>query len=107
MTGTRGLVNYYPGNENEYIQVNEGSYSGHWYAWAKLYNSGSNSSDTVALIWKYTPNGGLYQCGNRSGDSGWALDYTAGVRDTQSSRVQAKFKTGDGSVEYGPAVAWR
>ncbi|MGC4813613.1 hypothetical protein ACLQ29_24045 [Micromonospora sp. DT228] len=103
--GTEGRVD--DPQEGEYIRVREGSYGGHWYAWAQLVNSGQNSSDTVALLWKYTPNGGLYQCGDRSGGSGWALDYTAGVRDTQSSRVQPKFQTGNGRVELGAAVPWR
>ncbi|WP_432989611.1 hypothetical protein [Dactylosporangium sp. CA-233914] len=90
-----------------YIRVNEGTYGGRWFAWAKVYNP--QESGQVALIWRYTSNNSLYQCGNRDGVGGYSWDYTAGVRDTQSSLVQAKYSRNGsfGPFTYGAAVAWR
>ncbi|MEU8265409.1 hypothetical protein AB0C02_33025 [Micromonospora sp. NPDC048999] len=96
-----------PGTSNTSIQVNEGQYGGRWFAWAKVYNP--EQTGQVALIWRYKGNQGLYQCGSRDGSTGWSWDYTAGVRDTQASLVQAKYSRNGafGPVYYAAAVAWR
>lgn len=96
-----------PGTSNTYIRINQGTYGGRWFAWAKVYNP--EQTGQVALIWRYTSNNSLYQCGDRTGSSAWSWDYTAGVRDTQSSLVQAKYSRNGaaGPLYYAKAVAWK
>ncbi|WP_329537110.1 hypothetical protein OG568_52235 (plasmid) [Streptomyces sp. NBC_01450] len=86
-----------------YIRVNQGSYGGKWYAWAKMYNYGF---DNVALIWINQSDKEIYQCGNRDGVREWAQDYTAGVDDAHAYKVQAKY-VHSSIVAYGPTVFWR
>ncbi|MCZ7373345.1 hypothetical protein [Micromonospora sp. WMMC250] len=104
VSGTQYTI---PNAGGAYIRVNQGQYSGRWFAWAKVYNP--ESTGVVALIWRYTPNNSLYQCGRRDGSYGWSLDYTAGVRDTETSVVQAKYSRnpGSGTVYYGGASTWK
>jgi hypothetical protein len=87
-----------------YIRVNQGTYNGKWFAWAKMYNEGF---DVVALIWVNQADKAIYQCGSRDGSSGWSGDsYTAGVDDAHAYKVQAKYRHSQ-VVVYGPAVVWR
>ncbi|MFI9332139.1 hypothetical protein ACIGZJ_31930 [Kitasatospora sp. NPDC052868] len=85
-----------------YIRVNQGTYGGKWYAWAKMYNY---DLDSVALIWVNQSDKAVYQCGNRDGVREWAQDYTAGVDDAHAYKVQAKYQ--HSNVFYGPTVVWR
>ncbi|MFI9332138.1 hypothetical protein ACIGZJ_31925 [Kitasatospora sp. NPDC052868] len=89
---------------NGYIRVNQGTYGGKWYAWAKLYNGWQG--DLVALIWVNQSNKATYQCGSRDGSTDYSLDYTAGVDDAHAYKVQAKHWH-NGAVSYGSTVVWR
>ncbi|MFI1195958.1 hypothetical protein ACH4T9_22265 [Micromonospora sp. NPDC020750] len=85
-----------------YIRVNQGTYGGKWYAWAKMYNYGL---DLVSLIWVNQSDKAIYACGSRDGEQEWSQDYTAGVDDAHAYKVQAKYM--HSAVAYGPAVIWR
>ncbi|MFC4054448.1 hypothetical protein ACFOY4_32545 [Actinomadura syzygii] len=108
VSGTRAKI-----NNTAYMQVNDKKVNGVWYAWAKLYKSGSATSG-VALIWRNASNGTLYQCGGRDGKSAYQYTgcsntlcdaYTPGVDNPHANRVQAKVVR-NSEVFYGPAVAY-
>jgi hypothetical protein len=111
--GTGGAA----GGSSSYMRVNQGTYGGKWYAWAKIFNAGGNGR--LALIWVNRSDSVIYQCG--WGSSAYATNdhggysgvtgswYTAGVDAAHAKKVQAKGTYDvylDPNDWYGPAVFW-
>lgn len=112
-----GTFHWLDSGKTTFMRINHGTHDGNTYAWAKLYDSRVYGTG-VAMIWRYSKNSSLYQCGNRNGDDPYQYTYcsespcdayTAGVRKSQATRVQTKFAfraqtAPNDFIEYGPAV---